>query len=203
VGGVLVAFLAAVSDALGKEQPTIVLVRHPDVRVATGTCYGQLDVPINETHLNVVTERIASDFIQSHLPKPAHIITSPSQRCLRLANNLADITGAKLQQDPRWQELHFGVWEGLLWDDIRRDEFDTWGDHWLTASPPNGETYMQMKQRALSAWDALVSLNEPCLVVASSGPLKALWLHLHGLPDSGFIDQSWRTGEARSYSLAS
>jgi alpha-ribazole phosphatase len=199
---VWVAFLAAVSDSLGKEQPIFVLVRHPDVRVATGTCYGQLDVPVDEAHLKVVSDRIVSEVLRGQLPKPAQIVTSPSQRCLRLARSIANATGAVLHQDLCWQELNFGDWEGRLWDDIRRDEFDAWGDHWLTASPPNGETYMQMKQRALNAWQALIYLNEPSLVVASSGPLKALWLDLHGLPDSEFINQSWQTGEARLLSHA-
>jgi alpha-ribazole phosphatase len=181
---------------------SIVFVRHPDVKIAKDTCYGQLDVPVDEAHLKVVSDRIVSEVLGGQLPKPAQIVTSPSQRCLRLARSIANATGAVLQQDPRWQELHFGDWEGLLWDDIARTAFDAWGDHWMSASPPHGETYQQMKQRALSAWDALVSLNEPCFVVASSGPLKALWLHLHGLSDSEFINQSWQTGEARLLSHA-
>jgi hypothetical protein len=68
------------SEMVGEQSSNVVLIRHPDVQTTKGMCYGQLDVPVDEAHLKVVSERITSDISRGQLPRPTQVVTSPSQR---------------------------------------------------------------------------------------------------------------------------
>ena len=55
------------------------LVRHPQPDVPTGLCYGISDVPVVESHLDELVERLPQ-----HLPRDAALWSSP---CLTAAQH--------------------------------------------------------------------------------------------------------------------
>lgn len=143
------------------------LVRHTQVAVMPGTCYGQLDVPLASSFAEeACTVRRRLEHLCADALPP--IWTSPSLRCALLAQSLSP----DFQSDIRLKELNFGDWEGKSWDEIDSPEARYWGDHWQSAAPPNGESLPQLLQR-LS--DFINQLNcADAIVITHAGPIRAL-----------------------------
>lgn len=76
--------------------------------------------------------------------------SSPLSRCARLAQALhaarPDLFGCPIL-DERLLELDFGVWEGLAWNDVSRDEIDAWAANPWDYQPGKGESARQLLQR--------------------------------------------------------
>ncbi len=101
------------------ERGVVYLVRHTSPDIATNVCYGQSDVQVAVNF----PEELA--FIKHKLAdiEPAICFSSPSVRCVRLAEALN--VGAVVE-DKRLMELDFGDWELRDWDTISRDALDYW-----------------------------------------------------------------------------
>ena len=145
-----------------------VLIRHPAVRVAPGTCYGRLDLDL---HPDAAAEamRLAAVVAAS----ATGVWTSPSQRCRRIA-------GAAAIVDDRLHELDFGAWEGTAWDSVPRAALDRWARAPLEFAPPGGESGAALLARVGDFHDALRRRDEDCVVVSHGGPLKVLSALLRG-----------------------
>ena len=87
------------------------LVRHAQPLIDAGVCYGASDILADENATLQVARRLAGE-----LPHGLRLITSPLQRCARLAAALQalrpDIT---FQTDRRLAEMNFGRWELHRW----------------------------------------------------------------------------------------
>lgn len=131
------------------------LIRHTSLNIPSGICYGQSDVDVSEnfqTELDKLKQKL------THIAFDA-VYASPLQRCTKLAYAL-HLSGSKcqdgtqnqteLQLDDRLKELHFGDWEMQAWDAIPREIFDVWANDYAHLSPPNGESFSQLHQRAKS-----------------------------------------------------
>lgn len=147
-----------------------VLIRHTRCDVASGTCYGRLDIPLAGSASEDIAEVLA------RTPPVDLVVSSPSRRCLQLASLLAARDHCDLRVLPELQELDFGDWEGQRWDDIPRSESDVWAqDTWNRASP-GGETEREMWQRVSSVAAHLTQLTQlqRLAVVSHGGPLRVL-----------------------------
>lgn len=143
----------------------IALVRHPPVR-AGGRCYGRTDLPL--------ANPADSYKLAAKLPA-GRIWSSPSARCRAVAAASGDHT-----VDDRLRELDFGLWEGLLWDDVPRDALDRWAaDPWSFAAP-GGESGAELTGRVTSFWNALPAGDH--VVISHGGPLKVLAALVTGGP---------------------
>ena len=99
------------------------LLRHAQVAVPAGTCYGASDVEADVQ----ATEQAADAF--AHRPAPGSALwTSTSSRALVLARAVASRRAdlAAPQPDARLCEMDFGCWEMQLWQDIPRAAVDAW-----------------------------------------------------------------------------
>ncbi len=98
------------------------LVRHAQPRIERALCYGALDVqadPIATLH--------AAQAISPLLPDGAKLCCSGLQRAQQLAQAIRDQREVFLPKiDVRLNEMNFGIWEGVAWDDIPKTAFDTW-----------------------------------------------------------------------------
>ncbi len=156
----------------------VILVRHTAVAVEPGVCYGASEVPLADD-FPAAAERVR----RLLLPPPrARIISSPSQRCLRLARVLAN--GADLTPDPRLLELTFGAWEGRHWDDLPRAEVDAWSADFVNRAPPGGESFSQLAARAEDCITDLISHHsgESLVLVTHAGVIRALLASRSELP---------------------
>lgn len=148
-------------------KPQHLLIRHPSVSVKKGTCYGRLDVPLSQT----ATQEGQALCDQLANQSCTQIFSSPSKRCLMLANQL----GGPIIQDPRLLELNFGEWEGLHWDDIHRPAADAWFEDYYRTAPPEGEAYQAMIERVIAfKKEHLDRAESPIWVITHAGVIRIL-----------------------------
>ena len=145
----------------------ITLVRHPPVD-AGGRCYGRLDLAVADP----ATAMALADRLK---PLDGTIWTSPARRC----RIVADALGGHCV-DERLQELDFGEWEGVSWDDVPRASLDAWAaDPWGFA-PPGGESGRALVARVTPF--ARLCAEGDHVVISHGGPLKVLASVLLGEP---------------------
>jgi alpha-ribazole phosphatase len=124
------------------------LLRHPQPEVPAGLCYGQLDVAPVETALHSTAQRLVTE-----LPMGAVVWTSPLQRCELLAYTVKALRpDLIIKTDLRIAEMHFGAWEGRLWDHLGQAEITAWTDDFLDHAPGAGESVRQLLLRVEAAW---------------------------------------------------
>ena len=145
------------------------LVRHPKPVVPPGTCYGRLDVAAEGV-------AAAAERLRSLLPPGLPVWSSPLRRCRDLALALA--TAPRL--DDRLQEMHFGEWEGRLWEEIGPDALTTWAADVAGFVPPGGESGLLVQARALAFVADLAA--EEAVVVTHAGVIRVLLAHWRNVP---------------------
>jgi alpha-ribazole phosphatase len=164
------------------------LIRHPAVALPGGICYGQSDVALAA---DVAETALA---LRRQLPPRFDLLSSPSSRCLQLAQALGEPT-----VDRRLMEIDFGAWEMRPFELIDRALIDAWAADPLGFRGHGGESVRQMAGRAVTALrEALASAPAALVIVAHGGPLRAMLGHLRGLPA-----EQWTRLEFACASLAS
>jgi alpha-ribazole phosphatase len=150
----------------------LTLIRHTSLQVPVGVCYGQSDIDVAASFANeleLTKAKIAGMMFDA-------VYTSPLQRCdkLAVALNIGEVV-----HDARLKELHFGDWEMQAWDDIPRNIFDDWAHNYANKAPPNGETFSQLQQRALSFLAEMLvkHADEHIVVISHGGVIRALLAH--------------------------
>jgi alpha-ribazole phosphatase len=152
------------------------LIRHPEPDIASGTCYGSLDVPAEPEALAACLNHLLP-----MLPDEQDLVifSSPLKRCLDLAKALHAVTEqSTLTACPALSELDFGRWEGLSWDSIYAQDaagLDDWALQPLTHAPGGGESLAQLHKR-VTKWlkDIQHQGIERAIVVTHGGPLRVL-----------------------------
>ncbi len=151
----------------------VYLVRHTAPNVLSDICYGQADVGLGSSfndEFNLLNPKLA------HLTDPL-VFSSPLQRCLRLAEKTIEYFNfSSLKIDRRLLELNFGDWEMKPWADIPEGLLGEWSDEHVKQAPPNGESYVELHQRAS---EFLKDLGEhqqsaQALVFTHAGVIRAL-----------------------------
>lgn len=154
----------------------IALIRHTRLaETAAGVCYGRSEMPLAETFAVEVEQ------VRAALPwRPELIWTSPTRRCRALADALSapptsESATAAVREDSRLAELHFGVWEGQRWDDLKGPEVDWWMHDPWHARPPGGETADELIARVRAFRDELLAAAAPerVAVVTHAGVIRA------------------------------
>ncbi len=151
----------------------VALVRHSRALVASGICYGRLDL---ELHPDGAAEiaRIAAELAGFGA---SAIWSSPARRCIAVAAALGPPAPLRTA---RLLELNFGAWEGMAWDDIDRAALDLWAASPMDFAPPGGESGAALIARVRSFHATLYEAGQDCVVVSHGGPLKVLRALLRG-----------------------
>jgi alpha-ribazole phosphatase len=155
----------------------IYLIRHTKTQTVNGLCYGQTNVELADSFIAEV------QLIHEKLPKLSEdclIISSPLARCVKLAQTFSK----PIETDARLQEVNFGEWENLRFDEIDVELLKNWTENFVTMPPPNGESFSDLCRRAGSFWDELVA-NKPAeqvLLITHAGVIRALFAHVLELP---------------------
>jgi ribonuclease H / adenosylcobalamin/alpha-ribazole phosphatase len=151
------------------------LLRHGQTPMSVQKRYaGRSDVPLTETGVRqaaAAAKRLASAGI-------GVIVTSPLQRAVRTAEEVAAVTGVPLQTDDGFRETDFGAWEGLTYAEVR----ERWPSEltaWLadpTVGPPGGESFAEVSQRVTPAMDRVRAGRDgqTVLIVSHVTPIKTL-----------------------------
>jgi alpha-ribazole phosphatase len=147
----------------------LVLVRHTRPQVAPGICYGRLDVELAPSWRADIEACLVS------IRRATRVMSSPSRRCLTLAEALASRDGLTVESDARLLELDFGRWEGVAWDAIPRVELDAWAENPLDFAAGDGETVLALWSRIARFLAELVNGGDHEVVIVSHhGPIRAL-----------------------------
>ncbi|RYG71530.1 histidine phosphatase family protein [bacterium] len=164
----------------------IFLVRHGDVAGNSGevrTFAGARDLELTARGLQQV-EAVAERFKNEKIDV---VYSSTLQRAWRTAEAIAAPHGLTNTRDSRWNEVNYGVWEGLSEDEILSDYADLWkqrvADPW-SISPPDGESYQVLWARLEPAWNEILEKHEgqTVVVVGHNGSLRVLLCQLLGAP---------------------
>jgi alpha-ribazole phosphatase len=157
----------------------IYLIRHTAVGVAKGICYGQSDVPLAATFEEDAQQVQAK--LALHLPELASAIvfSSPAQRCTRLAQAL----GLEPLLEPKLWEMNFGVWEMQPWSDLPASETQAWMENFVEISPPGGENFLALQQRASQFFKHLPHHEaNPVVIISHAGVIRSIICETIGLP---------------------
>lgn len=164
---------------------SITLVRHTRLLADPGLCYGTTDIDVAASFADEARQIVA------RIPACEHLLTSPLQRCAKLAALIA----AKFDVDPivdnRIAEMDFGSWEGRPWSSISKEELDAWADDFLHARPHGGESVAMLRARTIEALADCRNRGGTHIVVCHAGVIKAALAtgdtaaHFDAAPDFG------------------
>jgi probable phosphoglycerate mutase len=76
---------------------------------------GQADIPLDQAGYGQAAR--AADVLIGY--RPASLYSSDLSRCYQTAQMLAERTGLEITTDKRLREIHVGLWEGLLGEEIK------------------------------------------------------------------------------------
>lgn len=152
---------------------------------------GRIDPPLTE--LGWQQMRAATGLLQTgpqtQTPGWTHIISSPLQRCRAFAEVAAAELAlqANLSIDEQWVEIDYGDWDGMpiaQWRKEAREQFAAFRTDLSALVPPNGERYVDFRDRIVSAWTGLASYpaDSHVLLVTHGGVLRVILPLVLGMP---------------------
>lgn len=127
----------------------LTFIRHTKTVAEPGICYGQADFDLASSsteEMNVVLEKIR------HF-QPEFMVSSPLQRCTKLAAFLQKHTQLPFQTDERIKEISFGEWELKRWSEINQPKLLEWTESYENTAPPGGESFKMLLDRFESFWN--------------------------------------------------
>ncbi len=155
------------------------ILRHARPLIATGVCYGSLDVAA-DAGLTQSAARAAA----VALPRGALLRYSPRLRCVQLTHALAALRPDLVLQpeaDARLAEMDFGIHEGIPWADIAPALVNAWTDDFANHRFGGAESVSEFMGRVGAVWDAHVAAGAPDTVwVAHAGVARAATLLREG-----------------------
>jgi broad specificity phosphatase PhoE len=171
----------------------VVLLRHAEPEEdSRGRCYGSLDVGLSATGLEHA-QRLARDLVGLSLDA---VYSSPRRRALDTAAPIAAVHGLAPEVDDRLRELDFGILEGRRYEEIERSEpelFRAWMEMPAEVSFPGGESYADLRRRAVAACDEIRLRHGCALAVTHGGVVRAVVSESLGIPAAAIfrLDQSY------------
>jgi alpha-ribazole phosphatase len=149
----------------------IYLVRHTNVEVPFGTCYGWSDVSLTDDFLK--DAQIITDSLPKQIDK---VYSSPLLRC----KSLAFLINPHYTIDDRLKELNFGDWEMKNWNQVSKNEL--WFSNYVDCCPPSGESFRQLFNRACETLEEIIRSEHRIIVlVTHGGIIRALIAKILGL----------------------
>jgi len=166
----------------------LLLIRHCEPEAdARGRCYGSLDVGLSEAGMHHARE------LATRISGYGAVWTSPRLRARQTAAALA--TSVHLDDDLR--ELDFGELEGRTYDEIAANKpelYRAWMETPTQVRFPGGESYADLKDRAVRSLERIWNDHSAAVVVTHGGVIRAglaAWL---GIPDESIFRIDVRYG---------
>ena len=150
----------------------IVLLRHFEVDAEPDLCLGQLDVALSK-----LGQAQAVVFAESLDWEPDALICSDLLRTRQSAAPIAQRFGLVPTLAAGLRELDMGRFTGYRWSQIHAEQTQAlarWGANFVDQAPPGGESFNQLRQRAVGAFNHALCLGKRVLMIAHAGSIRAL-----------------------------
>jgi 2,3-bisphosphoglycerate-dependent phosphoglycerate mutase len=160
----------------------ITLIRHGETTWnAMRRVQGQLESPLSERGLRqakALASRLGNDRIEA-------LYASDLSRAHMTAQKIAAISGNEILIDARLRERHYGVFQGLTWDEIRErfpEDYATYRSLFPGVTIPGGESLEVFLSRVLDVLGDIAAKHQHAVVVAHGGLVDVLYRHASGMP---------------------
>jgi broad specificity phosphatase PhoE len=171
---------------------SILLIRHAETDLAGKFC-GHSNPELNaagEQRLHSMVEEVA-------LLEIERIYSSDLRRAARTAIAIGERIGVGLEFRPALREIHFGLWEGLSWEEVQRKyaaEAQQWLGEFRTRSAPQGETYQNFGARVQAEFERLIHQSETIrqAVITHRGVMQYALTRYFGFSES----EAWQRTES-------
>jgi alpha-ribazole phosphatase len=159
----------------------IFLIRHGETTdEETGRVFkGITDIPLSQKGISRMKK--AGEYLASF--KLDAIYTSALSRCIDSGTFVASHHGLDIRVEPQLNEIHFGLWEGQTFEEIKKSyagELRAWLGDLENEAPPEGEALPEAQRRVVGAFNGIVERHngENCAIVAHAGTLRLILCHL-------------------------
>ena len=165
---------------------TILLIRHGQTRSnVTGYYMGWSNEDLDEVGYDQA-RKLSARLVGLPL---ASVYTSPLQRAHTTASIIAKPHGLEVKPLDDLIEIKLGDWEGLHESEIERRWPELWRQSQVDPSGlafPNGESFGQVAERAVRAFDAVVAANQgkQAVIVTHDIIVRILAAYVMGVPNS-------------------
>jgi alpha-ribazole phosphatase len=156
----------------------VYLVRHTKPAIGKDVCYGQTDIPIDES----LFEQTAKDVLTALPTKTDAIYSSPLLRCSTLAEYLLQnkYQHTEIKYSPLLKELDFGDWENKKWDDINQIDLQKWMADFVNETVPGGENFIVLHQRTNQFLSLLKNSSYSSVVIVThAGIIRSITSLIH------------------------
>ncbi len=166
----------------------IYFIRHGQTDSNSGRKFqGRIDTTLNAVGLDQA-EKMA-EFLKSH--KIDAIYSSPLTRTALTAAALARAKNLAVEYIDDLQEISFGAWEGLSYDEIHSkwpEQIELFYSNPELCLPPEGESFAEAQQRAVKALKRILAENKDAdiAIVSHGGIIRALIFALLDIPLANF-----------------
>lgn len=115
----------------------------------------------------------------------AAVYSSPLERTVETARLIADPQGLPVSVEPGLNEVDFGDWMGLSFDELHgRGEWQDYNAHRALRSPPGGESLAAVQARVQSCLQKMQQIHrdETIAAVSHGDVIRTLIMLLLGMP---------------------
>jgi len=155
----------------------LVLIRHGNTAdEETKKVYkGRIDIPLSQKGRERMAK--AASFLASFPVKK--VFASTLSRSIESGRIVARPHGLRVEIEPAFDEVSFGLWEGLSFEEIRHKypaEQARWIEDPAAYPPPNGESFESAQKRSMEGLARLLSehRDQTVAVVAHAGILRIM-----------------------------
>ena len=160
------------------------LIRHGNtVDEETKKVYkGRTDIPLSRK--GILRIRGAAAFLSAFTLD--RMYTSTLSRSIDSGRIIADSQGIGIEVAPAFDEVDFGAWEGLSFDEIRErypEDLGLWLKDPASHPPPRGESFRNAQKRSMGALRKIIAEHggERIAIVAHGGILRIMIFAILGM----------------------
>jgi broad specificity phosphatase PhoE len=176
-------------------QLRLILLRHGQpTDEARGRCYGRLDIGLSSEGRRQIRSKIA---LVASL-QPGAIYSSTAKRAIESAEEIGHVLNLQAKLSRKLSEIDFGTFEGMSYEEIKAcypQLFKEWMTHPTKVKFPGGESFEEMRRRALSFQAFLLRTHkrQTVLAVSHGGVNRLLLAEALRLPEQTLfrIDQAY------------